>query len=159
MRGYHDATRELPRDTMGGATTTRQGSYHDPLSMCGHLVFLVFSFVVILSVVQPKEFIFTCFEQKTMTRISYFSDKLMEIISPSPLRGSLNVPSTARDQVKCIFASFSLDLVSRGFTVNIFYDIFHCIFRSIMSISLPNNQKRSKNVTENEPKMSQKFLL
>jgi hypothetical protein len=69
------------------------------------------------------------------------------------------VPSTARDQVKCIFASFSLDLVSGGFTVNIFYDIFHCIFRSIMSISLPNNQKWSKNVTENEPKMSQKFLL
>jgi hypothetical protein len=52
MRGYHDATRELPCDMMGGATTARQGSYHDPLSVCGRLLFLVFSFVVILSVVQ-----------------------------------------------------------------------------------------------------------
>ena len=32
-----------------------------------------------------------------------------------------------------------LDLLSGGFTVNIFHNIFHNIFWSIMSISLPNN--------------------
>ena len=70
-----------------------------------------------------------------------FSDKLMRIFSPSPLRRSLNMLRTARDKVKCILASFMLDLLSGGFMVNIFYIIFHYIFWSIMSISLPKIKK------------------
>ena len=48
------------------------------------------------------------------------SDRLKKIILLSPLRGSLNVQvlaSTAKDNVKCIFASFSKYLCFSMFTV------------------------------------------
>ena len=152
-------------------TTTQQGSYQDMMQglpwvttqwgatmRASHL--LSFSFIVIF-VSSTKQYIY-CTLNNDFKRLwwgTYFSDKLMKIISPSPLRGSLNVPSTVRDQVKCILASFLLDLVSGGFTVNIFHNIFHYIFQSIMSISLPNNQKmwlkmswkRLKNVYHEQP--------
>ena len=51
------------------------------------------------------------------------SDRLEKIIPPSPLRGSLNVQvlaSTAEDDVKCIFASFSKYLHFRVFMVTFF---------------------------------------
>ena len=58
------------------------------------------------------------------------SDRLEKLISLSPLRGSLNVQvlaSAAKDDVKCIFASFSKYLRFGVFMVTFlvsFYDHF-----------------------------------
>ena len=84
-------------------------------------------------------------------------DRLEKIIPPSPLRGSLNVQvlaSTAEDDVKCIFASFSKYLRFGVFMVTFlvsflvsFYDYFSA-----------KHQKWSKNEVKNEPKITQKWL-
>ena len=60
---------------------------------------------------------------------------------------------------KCIFASFFLISLPRVFTVTIFHIIFHFIFGSLLCFHLPNTQKWAKNEFENEPKMSQEWLL
>ena len=80
--------------------------------------------------------------------------RLEKIISLSPLKGSLNVQvlaSTAEDDVKCIFASFSKYLCFGVFTVTFlvpflvsFYDHFSA-----------KHQKWSKNEVKNEPKITQ----
>ena len=85
-------------------------------------------------------------------------DKLTKIISLSPLRRSLNMwvlVSTAKDNVKCIFASCSKYLHFGVFTVTFlvsflvsFYDHFSA-----------KHQKWSKNEAKNEPKITQKWLL
>ena len=59
--------------------------------------------------------------------------------------------SSAKEQVKCIFATFLLFLLSRVFTVAIFHIIFYFMFQIILT-----------QTHENEPKlklkMSQKWL-
>ena len=60
---------------------------------------------------------------------------------------------------KCIFTSFFLFSLPRMFIVTIFHTIFHFIFSSLLCFCLPNTWKWAKNEFENEPKMSQEWLL
>jgi hypothetical protein len=83
----------------------------------------------------------------------------MIIISPSCLRGSLNVPGaahTAEDQEKCILSSFLNEFMFRGFHSSHFSTHFSCQFLFIL---LPNLQKVAEKYIKKVLKSTQKWVL